>query len=390
VSALIQDTKRDSLGGPQHPIPPRLGFPVEANTQLFGGGLGAVNAAGNAVRPQTPGALYCPGVVYAGQNNLSTNVPYGAAGALIVEMQVGAFPFATDGSIPAGALYLSVYGVDDATISADDGGGTRPYAGYTIQNPLLGGANANNANAKVYVMVGFPNPYASAADGGPPAFKVRAVVTALPGTYTGSGLGTLTAAANGAITSGDADGVTLAANDVVLLEEGATNIVGALDGGPMLVVNPGASGAPYQLKRLPWWMTGAEMALGQSIEVGGEGTFYAGTRWKSFAAKGSVVDTTAPSLYPDKVTQKVTLATGFATVTNVPIRSLTESGLHFQPTSFSGAGLTVSYRTGAYASGGAATAAGHLGTASASITALVAAGTFETSDISTGLLTITN
>lgn len=387
MTALLQDAKRDNLAGPQHPIPPVLAYPVEANQQLFGGGILAVNAAGNAVRPQTAGALFCPGVVRAGVNNLTANTPYGAAGAQNVEAQIGCFPFATDGTIPAGALYVNVYAVDDNTISANDGGGTRPYLGYTVQNPLLGGANAANANAKVYVQVGFPNPYAVVSDAGSPSNKARYVVTALPGAYTGTGTGTLTASGNGAIVA--EDGGTPLAGDTILLEEGATNVT-AVDGGPMLIVAPGSSTTPYKLTRPSWWMTGALMTPGQGVEVGGEGTTFAMVRFKCGAAKGSIVDTTAPSFWPDKVSVPVTLVAGFVTVTSIPIRSLTRSGFSFQPTSFSGGGSPVSYRTGAYASGGAATAAGHLGTASVSITSLIAAGTIDASDVSTGILTVFN
>ncbi len=67
----------------------------------------------------------------------------------------------------------------------------------------------------------------------------------------------------------------------------------------------------------------------------------------------------------------------------------------FQPTSIATSTTTASYRTGVYASGGAATVAGAVNTGGAatqssiSITALIAAGT-TVADTSTGLLTVTN
>ena len=226
-----------------------------------------------------------------------------------------------------------------------------------------------------------------------PAFppgKVQNVITALPGTYTGTGTGVLVGSANGAITSGSSDGATPAVGNPVLLPTGATHLT-AVDAGPYVIVQVGSATTPFIIARPTWFANGSIIPTGFTITVGA-GTLFAGTTWKSFlgAAAGDAVGSYDPLFYPDKVTQAVTLVTGYVTVTNVPIRSATASGFTFTPTDFSGAALTVSYRTGAYSSGGAATAVGALGTASVSITALVAAGTFNTNDVSTGLLTITN
>jgi hypothetical protein len=235
--------------------------------------------------------------------------------------------------------------------------------------------------------------------------QVRAVATniftLLAAAYTGSLTGTLTQATATAI--GTADGVTLAVGDTVLIP-GATvgasagDLVNAADAGPWVISVIGTGTVKGVLVRPSWWQPGTPLA-GQNFTVS-EGTIYAGTTWKSFAIKGTVSDSTGvdPALYPQAVTQAVTLAASFITVTNVPIRSLTTTQIAFQPTNAAGTTTTVQYRTGLYSSGGAATvigpmqiASGVVGTATVSITATVAAGTTSaTPDTSTGLLTIAN
>lgn len=224
-------------------------------------------------------------------------------------------------------------------------------------------------------------------------FRARAVVTTLQA-YGGTTTGTLTETSNGAISA--ADGVTLAVGDTVFIQAGTTNLSAASDSGPYVVVALGGASAKWVLTRPAWWQPGA-MPLGGIVELGGEGAAYGGSQWKSFAAKGSTIDgasATDPAFYVREFVSAVTLVTGFSKLgpsqTFPGLRSLTETDISFIPTSFSGAGSTVSYRTGAYASGGSATAIGYAGTSTASITALVAAGTFNTSDVSTGILTIRN
>lgn len=226
------------------------------------------------------------------------------------------------------------------------------------------------------------------------------LTTLLAAAYTGSTTGTLTQATATAI--GAQDGVTLAVGDLVLVP-GATvgttagKLVNACDAGPWVVSVIGTSAVRGVLTRPYWWQPSTALT-GQTISIT-EGTVFAGTDWKSFAVKGSLTDVTAvdPALYPKSVSQVVTLVTGYVTVTNVPIFSTSLVGVSFQPNNFNGGGSTVSYRTGAYSSGGAATASGPLqissqnvGTASVSITALIAAGSYNTSDVGTGILTVSN
>jgi hypothetical protein len=359
VTALSQDTKRPQLGGPQAPVPPKLSFPLETNTQVFAGGLAAINAAGNMIRPQTGGALYCPGVVYAGVNNLNTNTPYGAAGAKHGEVVVGCFPFATDGSITSGQLYVNCYAVDDNTVSASSNGGTRPYCGFTVQNPLLGGVTPLSS---VYVMVGVANPYQlPETDTVPPKDRVRCVITALPHSYTGSGTGVLTGGSNAAIAA--QNGVTLVAGDVAWLAKGATNITASKDAGPYIVTQQGdGATVPFILTRPFWWMTGSTLIAGCAVKVSGEDTLFGGSEFRTFCAESAVVDSNDPLGYPDKVTVVKTVTSGTVNVTGIPIRSATLSNVCVNYSSGTPDVGTIGYGPGSItagevSTGGSATAA---------------------------------
>jgi hypothetical protein len=361
---------------------------IAANLLVYGGAMVGTDANGNMNLADAAGVLFVAGVSRKTYYNRTTDPSGGAAGAVLGEIVNGAFPFtiSTDGGAITNAnRWQDVYVVDDQTVSLSDAGG-RLRAGYILGVDALGGPT----NGMAWVQVGAPSPFSAqpGVGGATAANKARAVATSIDA-YTGSGTNVLTetTAASGL---GTQDGVTLAVGDVVFIQEGTTNLTAAKDAGPWVVTSLGSASVQWVLTRPSWWTTGQIIIPGTVIELGGEGTTWAGTEWKTFAAKASVVGTTAPAFWVRSFTQSVTLVTGFVTKTNVGIRSTTESGIGFQPTNFNGAALTVSYRTGAYSSGGAATAVGVLGTGSVSITALVAAGTFNTSDVGTGLLTVTN
>lgn len=222
----------------------------------------------------------------------------------------------------------------------------------------------------------------------------RAVVTTLQA-YTGTGTGTLTQTTAAAGLSA-ADGVTVAVGDVLFIQAGTTNLTGALDAGPWQVVTLGTASVKWVLTRPSWYANGAVIPAGMVIDIGGEGTNYLGAQFKSFANANSsnIIGTNDPAFFVREFVSAVTLTTGFVKLgpsqTFPGLKSVTTSDITFTPTNFSGASTTVSYRTGVYASGGSATAAGAMGTSTVSITALVAAGTFNTNDVGTGLLTIRN
>ena len=131
------------------------------------------------------------------------------------------------------------------------------------------------------------------------AFTARAVATAMS-SYTGSGTGTLTAV-SGSI--GTQDGVAMVTGDTLFIPEGLSN-VSAVDAGPWYIQNAGSAMVSFVLIRPSWWLHGATMPTAGTVKIGPEGTFWPGTDWKSFAPKGSVVDTTDPAFFPGRVTQQ--------------------------------------------------------------------------------------
>ncbi len=388
MTALAQDRKTDRYQVEDSVWPLLLSFPIEAATNVYAGGMGATNAAGNMVPASASSALKLWGRIE--QQVLNSG---GAAGAAQVPVRPGTYYFnsgAGADAIVQANVGSFCYASDDNTVNLTDLGGTRPLAGLIINI---------NPNGQIGVLVGVAgaspyNPNIGVTSG--TSYRARAVVTTLQA-YGGTTTGILTETANGAISA--ADGVTLAVGDVVLIPEGTTNITAASDAGPYIVTALGSAGTKWVLTRPSWWETGSVIGtttgLGTIIEVGGEGTVYGGSSWKTFAAKGQIIDTNAPLLWPRILTKAITLAAGFFTTLGMPLRSLTTSGIMFQPTSIATSTTTASYRTGVYASGGAATVAGAVNTGGAatqssiSITALIAAGT-TVADTSTGLLTVTN
>ncbi len=402
MTALALDRKTDQLGTPDLAYPVLLRYPVEASTNIYGGALVAINAAGNAVPASAIGALKCVGRAErqclnqaVGGTVSPDGIASGVAGSISVPVHQGVFYFNVNGdsTILKAQFGANVYASDDNTVSLSDAGGTRPYVGFVLDPPQTATVpNMGTSLTQVGVFVGVANPYAANPELSLSAlatqFKARAVVTSLQA-YGGTGTNTLTESANGAWQA--QDGVTNALNDIVFIQAGTANLTGGLDSGPWQITNLCSAGTKWVLTRPDWWTTGGVMPLGATIEIGGEGSVFLGTSWKSFAAQGSaVIGTNDPAFYVGRLTQSVTLATGFVTKTNVGIKSLTTSWIEFTPTNFNGGTNTVSYRTGAYASGGAATVAGYSGTASVRITALVSSVTFNSSVVGSGLLTVIN
>jgi hypothetical protein len=214
-------------------------------------------------------------------------------------------------------------------------------------------------------------------------FTARAVVTSLAA-YGGSGTGTLTGTATGAI--GAQDGVTLAAGDQVLIQAGTTH-VSAVDSGPWTVVNPGGTGVSYILKRPYWWATGNKWSSGKAIFVGGEGTIFNGSEWKATAAAG-VIDTTDPAIFCKKLVFQRTLASGTLALSagqptgnNFPCGIIgTASSAATQAGLLVGSVTAGGSQTGTVSYGSKALTAGYVGTATASIFAFATAQATQTND----------
>lgn len=178
--------------------------------------------------------------------------------------------------------------------------------------------------------------------------------------------------------SANTDGVTLVENDIVLLIAQTT----AAQNGPYVVGTVTMGSAP--LTRPAWFAAGATIKSGYALEIGGEGSVFKNTTWKTMVASDSfVVDTTDGKFYPRMVSGQANLGSGAATITTVPIFS-TLTNVVLTRTSPSGTSSTVEY-----ALNGTPTA-GTIGTGSFSIRAALASGSVNTSDTSTITWTVIN
>jgi len=272
---------------------------------------------------------------------------------------------------------LRCYAYDNTTLYLDDLNGQLPYAG------IVDDVKPGNPTTAAVRLRFDPRP-----DGVPTEGEVnvaRAVATSI-GAYTGTTTGTLTVTATGAL--GAQDGVTLAAGDVVLIPEGLTNQSALSDAGPYEVINAGGTGVSAVLRR-PWWYSvGAAIGLGRTVQVGGEGTLWAGTRWRSDAAKGAVVDTDAPAHWPVKISKAVTLSSGTITVTGIPVKSSSGNPVIVSPSPGAAPhASTRTWRASAVTAGKVNTGASST-QASITVVAESAPGTTNTSDVGTYVLTV--
>ena len=368
MTALAQDRKTLRYGDEGNFLPLNLSIPVAASTKIYAGSIVAKDASGNAVP-----ASANPALVILGRAAKQVDNSAGAAAAVKVPIDQGTFYFNASGSITKAHVGLLCFCVDDNTVSMSDGAGLYPAAGIVFDV---------NSAGQVAVTLGQPNLYSLNPEVSPTelqGFRARAVVTSLAA-YTGTGTGVLTGSANGAIAT--QDGVTLAVGDQILIPTGTANVT-AVDAGPWVVTTLGTAGTKYVLSRPDWWAHGLAFPSGAVIEIGGEGTFWAGTSWKGFAAAG-VVDTNDPQFFPGRVTQSVVLVAGTKTIANVPILSATRTGVEMTRTTANTSTLTTGgYQTTTFTPGA-------LGTASLVIQAAVAAGTINVADVSTLALTIIN
>ena len=391
----MADIKTPVLGGEDSPLPILTFLDVAANTQLEGGRIAWSNASGYAV-PSSAATTACKawGIYDENVNNLSTNTPYGAAGAKKATVRTGLFLLrSSDGTGVRAAIGSYAYLVSDTgtgrpDISTSDAGGTRPLVGVIVPNPR--GSTSPDDASMVPVWIGgvradADNPELAASRA--TAFTARVVATSI-GANTGTGTGVLTITATGAL--GAQDGVTCAAGDVIFIQEGTTNVA-AIDAGPWTITTIGTTGVSAVLTRPDWWTHGGTMIPGAVIEIGGEGTGttprFAGSQWKSFAAKGTVIDTTAPSFWPRQLSGVYTASSGV--VLNAyalfPIRSATTS-----------VPLAVNTGTAAHASTvgpprvTTLPTAGVTGSASLTMKAESAPGTVNASDVGVYTVSVTN
>lgn len=177
------------------------------------------------------------------------------------------------------------------------------------------------------------------------------------------------------------NGVTYAAGDIVLLCGQTT----AAENGPY-VVGTVAGTAP--LTRPSWWAAAKVIPAGTVFECGAVNTLLAGSTWKCFCAKGAVVGTDDPVLYPKVVKGTATLIAGTTTIGNssgLYLKSTTESAIQLTRNTSGTTTLTVQYQAPV-----TTRVAGKAGTAEFVAFAAVAAGTINVADVSTIDWLVTN
>ena len=101
---------------------------VGAGVRIFAGAQVVLSATGFAIPGKT-----ATGLTYAGRAEESVDNAAGIDGVKTVEISRGnAFKWNNDGSVTKAHLLKRAYVVDDATVSATDGGGTRSASGLIV------------------------------------------------------------------------------------------------------------------------------------------------------------------------------------------------------------------------------------------------------------------
>ena len=113
-------------------------LPVEANTNIYLGGIVALNAAGNAVPASATTTVANAQRVVGRAEYVKNGTPGqnainnpGAAGAISITARKGVFLYARDGSVGAAQLGLNCFALDDNTVTALDrasGASVQQYA----------------------------------------------------------------------------------------------------------------------------------------------------------------------------------------------------------------------------------------------------------------------
>lgn len=105
-----------------------IGVPVAASAVIHAGALVVANAAGFAA----PGST-ATGLTYVGRAEEAVDNTGGADGVVAVLVRRhNAFKWGNDGSITQAHLLKTAYIVDDQTLAATDGTGTRSAAGRIV------------------------------------------------------------------------------------------------------------------------------------------------------------------------------------------------------------------------------------------------------------------
>jgi len=116
-------------------------YTVEANTNIYLGGIVALNAAGNAVPASATTTVANPLKVVGRAERVTNGIPGqnalnnpGAAGAVSITARKGVFLYSTDGSVGAAQVGLVCYALDDNNVTASD-----RASGATVQQYAAAG-----------------------------------------------------------------------------------------------------------------------------------------------------------------------------------------------------------------------------------------------------------
>jgi hypothetical protein len=104
-----------------------FGHPVLGNVKIYAGALVVLSATGFAAPGSTALALIAVGRAAEEVDNTG-----GADGALTVRVERGTFQWGNDASINRTHIGKTAYIVDDQTVAATDGAGTRSAAGLIV------------------------------------------------------------------------------------------------------------------------------------------------------------------------------------------------------------------------------------------------------------------
>lgn len=110
--------------------------PMAAAVKIFAGAIVVLDAAGNAKPAITATGLTARGRAEEQMDNVA-----GIAGAKSVRVETGTFACGSDGTLTRANIGKTVYLVDDQTLAATDGTGTRSAAG-TLKDLEGSGATA--------------------------------------------------------------------------------------------------------------------------------------------------------------------------------------------------------------------------------------------------------
>ena len=285
--------------------------------------------------------------------------------ALLATLALSVSPALAD--TPTGYAYGDLTGAYPWPSLVTDGVTPGTYTKVTVdaKGRATVGATANLATDVTGML-----PVNSSTVGLPPGIgiehQVRGVVT------TNQTLSAFASVTGGSIV----DGVTYVAGDRVLLVGQTTKSQNGI-----WVVGTVTSGTAPLTRPLDF-ASGAVLLAGQVFQVS-EGTLYSNSEWKIITTGAITVDTTTFDAYPRYVEQEISLTSGAATITNVPIISSTKVLITFLRVNPSSTSSTIMYGPGSLTPG-------IVGTVSLTIQAEVAAGTLNSSDASTLNVGITN